>query len=232
MDIDLTKPNELPIEFKKRLRSFEALCKEYEFSEKLIGHREVSVLVRDINQYCNDNRIIGVHYTRAVPDSIRRLGLLLRSGDQIRKDFLDQHGYLFSDTEISEIKRRWANYFTPSQSSIRDHRIFFNFTEVELGESGAEYLLGLYGGEQVGMCFELDEALGVKLGRIGNPLVVRCSLDPSQMSTFSEHPWGEILVSSFHLEINPNAHRIDQDAYQECPVKPEDIVEVRVLEER
>ncbi len=52
---------------------------------------------------------------------------------------------------------------------------------MELGESGSEYLLGLYGGEQVSMCFELDEALGIKLGTIGNPLVVRCALYPSKV---------------------------------------------------
>ena len=75
-------------------------------------------------------------------------------------------------------------------------------------------MLGLYGGEQVSMCFELDEPLGLKFGAIGEPMVVRCSLDPNQIRTFIENPWGKILVSSFHSLINPNACQIDQDGYQ------------------
>lgn len=231
VNIDLTKPDQLPAEFKQQLHSFESLFKKYDFSEKVIEDRDVNLLVKDINKYCSENRVIGVHYTRAVPDSIQKSGLLLRSGDEIRRNFLEQHGSLFSESEIYEIKKRWAVYFNASQRSIRDLRIFFNFTEVELGESGSECLLGLYGGEQVSMCFELNESLGIKLGQIGQPIVVRCALDPEKLITFTEHPWGEILVSSAHLAVNPNAYRIDQDAYQELPVSPDDIIEIRVLEE-
>lgn len=229
MDIDLTKPRDLPAEFTERLNRIENQCKNHEFSEQLVEHPEVSSLVRDIDQYCNENRIIGVHYTRAFPESISAQGLIVRSGEEIRREFLQRHGHRFSQAEMSEIKVRWSKYFDPRQSSARDGRIFFNFTEIELGQSGSEYLLGLYGGEQVSMCFELDEPLGTKLGAIGQPLVVRCALDPKLITTFIEHPWGKILVSSFHAAINPNAFRIDQDGYQEVPVKPEDVIEVRVI---
>lgn len=232
MDIDFSKPLDLPIEFTERLRRIESHCKRHKYSEKLVEDREISPLVRDIDQYCNENRIIGVHYTRALPESIAAQGLLVRSGEEIRVNFLQQHGHRFSGAEIAEIKERWSKYFDRGDSAIRDGRVFFNFTESELDESGSEYLLGLYGGEQVNMCFEFDEALGIKLGEIGKPLVVRCALQPNQVESFIEHPWGKILVSSFHAAINPNAHRIDQDGYQEVPVKPEDIIEVRVLTNR
>lgn len=229
MTIDLSKPLDLPAVFTERFRLIENQCKAYKFSEELVEKREVSALVRDIDHYCNQNRIIGVHYTRALPESIVARGLLVRSGEEIRRQFLEQHGYRFSESEVSEIKGRWSDYFDQWESAARDGRIFFNFTEIELGESGSEYLLGLYGGEQVNMCFEFDEVLGIKLGTIGEPLVVRCSLDPKQITTFTEDPWGKILVSSFHAMINPNACRIDQDGYQEIPVKCEDLLEVRSL---
>lgn len=232
MIIDLSKPLDLPIEFTERLHRIESLCKCHEFSEELVESREVSALVRDIDQYCYQNRVIGVHYTRAFPESISANGLLIRDGQEIRREFLRQHAHLFSETEIQEIKGRWSKYFDREQCSARDGRIFFNFTEIELGESGSEYLLGLYGGEQVSMCFELDEALGIKLGAIGSPLVVRCALHPCQVKTFIEHPWGKILVSSFHAMINPHAYRIDQDGYQEVSVEPKDVIEVRVLTNR
>lgn len=229
MNIDLCKPLDLPGEFVDRLRAIESPCMDHEFSESLVERTDVSSLVRDLDQYCRSNRIIGVHYTRAVPESILSGGLLIRDGEEIRKTFLNEHGHLFSQEEILAIKKRWNEYFDHGQNSARDRRIFFNFTETELGCSGTEYLLGLYGGEQVSMCFELDEPIGLKLGRIGVPLVVRCSLDPSQVQTFIENPWGKILVSSFHALTNPDAYRIDQDGYQSVPVKPDDIVEVRVL---
>lgn len=229
MNIDLAKPLDLPAEFVTRLRAIEGSCACQGFSESLVKQRDVSALVTDIDQYCRSHRVIGVHYTRAVSESIRSKGLLIRDGKEIRADFLKEHSHLFSQEEIMTIIERWDSYFDHGQSSGRDGRIFFNFTEIELGGSGTEYLLGLYGGEQVSMCFELDEPLGLKLGAIGEPLVVRCSLDPNQVQTFIEHPWGKILVSSFHAIVNPDAYRIDQDGYQVIPVRPEDVVEVRVL---
>ncbi|WP_428240793.1 hypothetical protein [Gynuella sp.] len=232
MDIDLSNPLDLPVEFTKRLHRIENHCRRHEFSDELVECREVSALVRDINQYCNENRIIGVHYTRALPESILAQGLLVRNGEEIRREFLQQHGHRFSEKEITEIKKRWSRYFNRNQSSARDDRIFFNFTEIKRGGGGSENLLSLYGGEQVSMCFKLGEALSIRLGEIGKPLVIRCALYPNQIKTFIEHPWGKILVSSFHAVINPNACRIDQDGYQEVPVKPEDVIEVRVLTNR
>jgi hypothetical protein len=229
MNIDLCKPLELPDEFVSRLYSFESSCSCQEFSEELVEQSKVSTLVRDIDQYCLKNRIIGIHYTKALPESISSKGLLIRSGSVIRDTFISQHGHLFSQEEILIIKERWNSYFNHRQNDIRNDRIFFNFTETELGLSGTKYLLGLYGGEQVSMCFDFDEPLGLKLEAIGIPMVVRCSLDPKQVKTFIENPWGKILFSSFHALVNPDAYRIDQDGYQSIPVLPENIVEIRLL---
>lgn len=79
------------------------------------------------------------------------------------------------------------------------------------------------------MCFKLDEPIGHKLGNIGEPLLVRCALDPGVVSTFIENPWGKILVSAYHLMINSKAYIIDQDGYQSLPVNSKDIVEIRAL---
>ncbi len=229
MNIDLCKPLELPNEFVNRLKAIENSCIDEQFSESLIEQCSVYALVRDIDQFCRSNRIIGIHYTRAMPESIRSQGLLVRDGETIRDTFLNEHGHLFTQKEILEIKNRWKNYFNHNQSSIRNNRIFFNFTESALGGEGTKHLLELYGGEQVSMCFELDDPIGLKLGKIGAPIVVRCSLNPNQVETFTEYPWGKILVSSFHKLINPNAYGIDQDGYQIIPVSSKDIIEIRIL---
>lgn len=229
MNIDLTKPQELPSEFLERLRSIDALCEECEYSEALVEKGVVSSIVKDINEYCLNNKVVGIHYTRAIPEDIRSRGLLVRDGESIRNTFLTEHGHLFSSEEIAMIKGRWNSYFYERQCEARDRRIFFNFTEAELGRSGTKYLLGLYGGEQVSMCFDFDDPIGEKLTTIGQPLVVKCSLDPNQLNTFIEHPWGKIAVSAYHVMVNPSAYCIDQDGYQSAPVFPSEILEVRAL---
>jgi len=230
MIIDLCKPLELPLKYVKSLNCINKLCSSIEFSDELVQHKDVIGLVRDVNQFCLENRISGVHYTRAIPENILRKGLILRHGWEIRQDFLTEHGYLFSEEEILFIKERSSQYFSNEQCSIRDCRVFFNFTDIALGKSGSELLLGMYGGEQITMCFEPDDTIGLKLAEIGKPLVVRCSLDPLSIEIFNEYPWGKVLVSSYHSLINNEAYRIDFDGYQTVPVQPEDIIEIRVIE--
>ncbi|HAD08366.1 MAG TPA: hypothetical protein DCF62_02685 [Porticoccaceae bacterium] len=229
MIIDLTRPQDLPNRFVHRLNAIDDLCRNNEFSEVLVEISDVSILVREIDAYCHENEIVGIHYTRAVPGSIKERGLLIRSGSEIRSAFLEEHGHRFTSEEITLIKDRWESYFAGMQRSARDNRIFFNFTESALGNGGAEYLIGLYGGEQVAMCFELEDPIGIKLAEIGEPLIVRCALNPSDVKTFMEYPWGKILVSSYHLSKNSEAYGIDQDGYQSVAVAPEKIVEVKAL---
>lgn len=229
MNIDLTKPHELPDKFISRLKKIENLCCELKFSEVLVEHRAANSLVKDIDEHCMENKIIGVHYTRAIPENIRQNGLLIRTGGEIRGEFLEQHGHLFTGSELATIKERWASYFNSSQSSARDGRIFFNFTESALCDGGAKYLLELYGGEQISMCFEQDCAIGKKLGNIGQPLIVRSALDPNALNTYIDHPWGKILVSSYHLLVNSDAYGIDQDGHQCIPVEPENIIEIKAI---
>jgi hypothetical protein len=229
MNVDLTKPLELPEKFVRRLNEIDEICREHEFSENLVEMEGVSLLVREIDAWCSKRNVIGVHYTRAIPKSIKDSGLLIRSGREIRSQFLAAHSHRFTASEIDQLKSEWESYFIQTQLSARDSRIFFNFTETSLADGGAKYLIGLYGGEQVGMPFEFDDPIGKKLATIGKPLIVRCAIDPSTISTFIQNPWGKILVSSYHLSINPDAYCIDQDGYQEVPVIPESIIEIKVL---
>lgn len=227
--IDLCKPFELPLEYIERLNSIKELCVSTEFSDELVENKNVRGLVRDINEYCMQNKIVGIHYTRAEPGSILDKGLTIRSGKEIRDDFLKEHGYLFTDAELTYMKSVWCKYYSHQQSSVRDGRVFFNFTETALSNRGADFLLEMYGGEQVNMCFEPDESIGSKLNLIGKSMIVRCSLDPHKVKTFIEYPWGKILMSSYHSLLNPDVYRIDQDGYQFVPVQPEDILDIKVL---
>ena len=104
--------------------------------------------------------MIGIHYSRAIPESIGNNGLLIRNGVEIRATFLKDHGHLFTEREVATIKEKWTNYYVTNQCTSRDGRIYFNFTESALNTAGTEYLLSLYGGEQISMCFELHEPIG------------------------------------------------------------------------
>ena len=229
--IDLSNPLELPLHYIERLNNIKELCESIEFSDEFVQHQNVRGLVRDINEYCLQNKIVGIHYTRAEPESILKKGLLIRNGRDIREIFLNEYGYLFSEDELIYMRKVWHKYYRNQQESVRDGRVFFNFTETALDNRGAEFLLGMYGGEQINMCFEPEEPIGSKLNSIGKAMVVRCSLDPHRIKTFIEHPWGQILMSSFHSLHNHEVHQIDQDGYQFVPVKPEDILEIRVLDQ-
>jgi hypothetical protein len=220
--VDLQRPEYLPDYFLDRLDSIKSICRNEEFSETLVKHPDVLDIVIDLNKYCLQRRILGIHYTRAVRADIEQQGLLVRTGNQIREDFIDRFGHEFEDAELIELRRLWSSH-QEKQSNIRDAMLWFNFTLDAYGGSGSEYLLGMYGGEQIHMGIDLNSPIGGKLASIGEPLIVMCTLDPSKVETFVEYPWGKILTSSFHLSIEPGAIRIDQDGKMIESVSPENV---------
>ena len=242
MNIDLSNTNHLPEPEQRKLESIIDLCIREEFSEKLVKHDRVQPLVKELNDLCMSNRVIGIHYTRANRTSIVEHGLLCRSGDEIRKTFLEEHGKLFANEEISELKSTWDSSHCREEARERDFKIFFNFiaTEDPLHNAATEDLLNHYGGEQIPICFcqpplfiqggtNKECSICKKLSQIGEPLLVRCSLDPKIVKTYIDNPWGKILVSSFHVEVNSEAYRIDQDGSIKEPVSPQNIIEVKLL---
>ena len=221
--VDLQRPDLLPDDFKHRLHAIEPLCRKHDFSEYLVKEPKVSVLVEAINSYCMERRIVGIHYTRAVKEDIESKGLLVRTGNEIRNEFLARFGHRFSSEELIFFRNKWKSH-QEAQANIRDLMLWFNFTTQGLGGGGTESLLGLYGGEQINSGIEFNSSIGNKLATIGKPLIVRCSLDPRNIHTYLEDPWGKIMVSSYHLHIRSDAYRIDQDGSQIVPVLPEHLV--------
>lgn len=224
MDIvDLQRPELLPETFRERLNSITSICRSEEFSEEVVQHPDVRNLVMGIDGYCLQKRVMGIHYTRAIRADIKQEGLLVRTGAEIRHEFLQRFGYKFEKNELEWFETKWSSH-QAKQSDIRDSLLWFNFTLTAYGGSGSEYLLGMYGGEQIHMGIELDTPIGSKLACIGEPLIVKCALDPKKVETAIEHPWGKILVSSFHLSVQPEAYRIDQDGRITHSILPQDLV--------
>ena len=151
--IDLQRPETLPENFRLRLNSIRAICRNEEFSENLVRHPDVRNLVIDIDSYCMQNRVLGIHYTRAIRSDIEQKGLLIRTGAEIRDEFIQRFGDSFKEDELEWLQSKWLSHQV-KQSDIRDSMLWFNFTLTEFGDSGSEYLLGMYGGEQIHMGIE------------------------------------------------------------------------------
>jgi len=221
--VDLQRPDLLPESLRKLLYSIEPLCKNEEFSENLVQNAQVKDVVIALNNYCIQRKVLGIHYTRAIRADIEQKGLLIRTGAEIREEFIQRFGRKFEEAELELLQHLWSSY-QMKQAAIRDSMLWFNFTLKAFGGSGSDCLLGMYGGEQIHMGIELDTPIGKKLASIGEPIIVKCALDPLKVRTYIEHPWGKILVSSFHLSVVPEAFRIDQDGKVSDSVSPKDLV--------
>jgi len=222
MTIDLEDLTGLPTDFVLRLKIHNEIFKKFKFLDKF-DYGDIHQLIIDIDNFCLENRIIGYHYTSAIENDILEKGLLIRTGEEIRQDFMKRYFRLFTTEEKNQIVAHWNKRFDKEDSEIRDSIIFFNFTKGALLEGGAEHLLTYYGGEQIYFpLFNLPH-IGEKLKNIGTPMILKCTLNPNDITTFIEYPWGKITVSSYHRMVNPDADVVDQDGYQKIGVSPENI---------
>lgn len=221
--VNLEDPTSLPSVILGALRACDPHFMREEHVSNLRKIPAVGSLIRDIDHFCSRNMVIGFHYTRAIPDDILTHGLQLRSGEEVRAQFLGRFGHMFTSDEIHAIKVAWASYYNGRVRSSRDHKIWFNFTRDALTNGGADLLLKYYGGEQVYFCINELPGVGEKLSSIGQPLIVKCALVPAELNTFIAYPWGSIAVSAHHRRVNPAAHQTDQDGWQTAPVPPDRI---------
>ena len=213
----------LPVEFRERLHTCSSHFQSGGFLDNIKNIPAISSLIAEIDDFCSKNKVIGFHYTRAVADDLLKQGLQPRSGDEIRQQFLTRWGHKFSPDEIDTIKSAWASYFDDSMRSSRDNVLRFNFKKTALSNGGADWLLKYYGGEQVYFCLIGIPSIDEVLTSIGTPLIAKCELNPSDISTYIDRPWGSIAVSSFHRHINPDADQVDQDGLLAGGVSPDRI---------
>jgi hypothetical protein len=221
--INLSNLNGIPIKFLQELEKQDYLFYQNEFLENLLDVDSINDIIVKINEFCESNTIIGFHYTRVIPEEISKKGLICRTGKEIRRTFMSNWGYLFTDEEKIKITNTWDSYFSMHSQQGRDNILFFNFTTYALYNGGAQRLLQNYGGEQVYMPIESIDCISQKIKNIGIPLILKCKLNPKDLNTFCENPWGNIAVSTYHRLVNPEAHQDDQDGYQSVNVDPQNI---------
>ena len=187
---------------------------------------ELKSIAQELDEICLNKGVIGYHFTRAFREDIEKSGLVPCDGRKRRQEFLSKFGNRFTLDQRNWIIRIWDWYFSPYQSQARDGKISFNFTLDALKNEGAKNLLAYYGGESIYMPLIENAEISAVLQSIGQPLIIRCALEPNILSASTEIPWGKIWLSSYHLAINPIAVQFDQDAFQEQPVLATQILSI------
>tara|TARA_R110000751_G_scaffold307242_1_gene427847 strand:+ start:4114 stop:4815 length:702 start_codon:yes stop_codon:yes gene_type:complete len=223
MIINLENLDGLPAKYLSELKKYDNIFKESEFLENYENNQNINQLIFEINNYCLENKIIGFHFTNAIENDIRENGMITRSGEQIRNDFVKRFFHLFNSNEQKQIKKKWLERFMENDIESRDNRLFFNFTKNALNNQSAELLLKYYGGEQIYFPLFQLTTVGKKLREIGKPMIIKCTLNPNEIKTYLENPWGKIIISSYNRKLNPEAYVVDQDGYQKKGVDSENI---------
>lgn len=219
--IDFNDFTGLDTELFNLLKKNDTIFRESDTFTKVLENANIIQLVHQIDAFCLSNLIYGYHYTRASRESILKYGLLVRSGETIRNEFLSQYRHIFTQIELNIIESNYLKFNNDQNKETRDNLVFFNFIN---DYSGTDDLLGYFGGEQVYSPIRNYPSLLYKLSKIGTPLTVKCKLNPNDLNTFIDKPWGKICVSSYHSKINSLVYHIcDQDGYQYVPVNPENI---------
>lgn len=230
MTVDLGIIEHIPQKILSKFdRTVRILLEENEFQEQLLELSIFSETISALNEIAKKNGVVGYHYTRSIKSSIEDNGLEVRSGSEHRKIFLKEHAGKFTSEQIDRLKSGWNRYFDSQQNKVRDNRIWFNLTNSALANGGASPLLKNYGGEVIYMPFSRDIEISKILQSIGEPMIVRCSLDTQHLKTFCDDPWGKVLFSSYHRSINPDAFPVDFDVYTTFPVQPNQILSIEVV---
>lgn len=223
MVVDFETLSGIPEEFIKRLKLHNDFFMKCHFLEQLVQDKDINHLMVDINNFCSGNTIIGYHYTNAIERDLLEKGIVVRTGRDIRQDFIARHFHLFSEKEQRQILENWEKQFDEQEAKLRDGYIYFNFLKEALNNGGAEDLLKYYGGEQVYLPLLRLIKIRRKLQRIGIPMILKCKLNPNDITASIENPWGKITVSKYHRTVNPAAILEDQDGYQSVGLSPDKI---------
>lgn len=227
--IRLDSTAQMPPEILRYLLQFDSVFSACEYFEQVLKNRYLAEIAEELDRLCVRNGIIGYHFTRATREDIAGRGLEVASGARRRSDFLATCGHLFSAAQRERIGQMW-DYFDARQNRARDGRIYFTFTLDALSNGGAHPLLTYFGGEVVNMPLTNDEEIAAILQTIGESLVIECELEPEKLRASCENPWGSTWLSSYHVAVNPRAHRHAAEAHLLEPLLPSNLVGIRIAQ--
>ncbi|MFQ2426743.1 hypothetical protein ACK31W_18135 [Aeromonas caviae] len=159
--------------------------------------------MRDIQLY---------HYSRAIVNDIKKLGLVVRDKNTIRQEFLSS----YRDNLSPHLK----HYFTSAWNDEIDDEIngiWFVSSRPNEGCSCIRPLISMYGGEAISMCADSDDEAEFFLKAIGEPIEVVCrvSLDDPKLMSFGngERCLARNILPSEILSINNIIYFPDEERW-------------------
>ena len=228
---NVTNPREIPGDILERLDEYCNLLYEFEFLEQLLDETALAEIAAELDALCVADGVVGIHYARGFIERIENQGLVVRTGDERRQEFLARFSDRFTAAQRERLIAGWIAYFNRSQNTARDGRIWFNLTTTALYDGGAEPLLYHYGGEVIYMPFKRDKEIAEILHSIGEPMIVECGLNTRELRTFPEIPWGSVWLSTYHGSVNPEAHQFDVDTYATESIPASNVIAIRSVNE-
>lgn len=97
--INLTKIDQMPVGIRKTLSRQKADLRSNLLLEGLLENPELERVIEDLNTVCLLSGVVGIHYTRAMPEQIAKEGLVAISGFKRRTEFLEEFGDLFTERQ-------------------------------------------------------------------------------------------------------------------------------------
>ena len=205
MIVDFDKEPLIPGHLNGLLAPVLSLLKGARSVESISDERPARLLMEALTAELEETGFVGIHHTRALPESIKSNGLQLLTGRERRAKFLREYGKLFTAGEIADIEAAWKNYFCGMQYMGREGQVWFNYTSDEFDTAEESHFLRYFGGEQIHMPLHDHPSVSEKLRSIGVPLRVRCRLFPSVVTEFRDHSAAWVWLSIYHKKLNPSA---------------------------
>lgn len=157
------------------------------------------------------------HYTRANRQSIEEKGLLIRTKEQARQDFMEQYKSELPSNVVEHFISSWSKECDDFNLDAR-HSVWFVSKQPEENCRDIFYLVSMYGGEIISMIGEGDDEAKAFLESIGEPLEIVCSIpadDPNlvDFGTTEMRLRRDVLPSEI-IEINKLFCKPDKGEWQ------------------
>lgn len=109
------------------------------------------------------------HYSRAIKSELEAQGLLLKSTSEWRELFIERFSHLAPEGVMDYFERVWSS---EDIDSAEPSLWFVENRQLDVSSCSIKYLIGMYGGEVISMCTDLDDEPGRFLQSIGSPVEV------------------------------------------------------------
>ena len=220
-----------PPEIMERAMARRELLHAVPFTDEVYGLEPFRSVLEDLEAYIGTQRIIGYHCTKEPePGFFEAQGLRTLDRKNHQAEFLKDHRWRFTDSEITEIHHAWVSYFSGQQEVSRNGKIWFCLAPHQVVDGGADNLLTYFGGEAVYMPFRDGTPVAEKLSAIGNSVVVEAAIVPADLTTFTNNALAKNSLHVLHWTLNPEVSLAGYEGFVSRAVLPEEILQVTPMD--